>query len=445
MSLITIDGNPPPVPADPIARCRRLIYAGSALVGVFVIGFGIWAAFAPLESAVIASGTVVSESHRKTLQHLEGGIIKDILVKDGDAVAAGQTLVRLDDTKARTTFLAAQAELWDARAAGARLIAERDGSDQIAFPAELLAQRANPAAAQALAGQQKIFDAWRQLEISKIDAIHERINESRAEIVGLQAEVTADEQRIALLNQEIASVSKLVAQGLERMPRLLELRRELAESQGKRGDTVAEIARAKQTIAEADVDILSLKNDDQEHAASDLRDTERRRHDLDEQTQAAAAVLARTDITAPEAGTVTDLRVHTPGGVIGPGEPILDLVPKSDPLIVEAQVSPIDIDRLREGLSAEIRLLPYGTRRIPPLDATVTYVSADQLVDKMTHKSYFEVKLAVDPAQLKGQSEVKLIPGMPAEAMIKTGKSTVALYALSPFVDDFHRAFREKD
>jgi HlyD family secretion protein len=444
MSLITIDNGLPEVPATPLVRCRGLVLIGTALVGVFCLGFGVWAAFAPLESAVVASGAVASDSHRKTIQHLEGGIISAILVHDGDAVTAGETLIRLDDTKARTTLQASQGQLWDARSAEARLIAERDEADAIAFPDALLAHRDNPAVAQAIAGQQKIFDTRRQLEQSKIDAIHERINQSREEIVGYQAEVTAADRRIALTAEEIGSVKQLVDKGLERKPHLLELQRQLAEIQGKRGETLAQIARARQAIAEAEVNILSLRHDDEKQAADELRDTQRKAHEFAEATEAAANVMARTEIKAPEDGIVTDLRVHTPGGVINPGEPVLDLVPKSDRLIIEAQVRPVDIDRLHEGLSAEVKLVPYRARRTPPLDAKVIYVSADRLVDKHTNQSYFAGKLAVYPDQLKAMPDVTMVPGMPAEAMIRTGKSTVALYALSPIVDSFHRAFREK-
>ncbi|HUK57949.1 MAG TPA: HlyD family type I secretion periplasmic adaptor subunit [Stellaceae bacterium] len=444
MSLITYEGGLPPAPATPLARCRRLVLFGAVLVGVFVLGLGVWSAFAPLESAVVAGGVVVSDSHRKTIQHLEGGIIKEILVQDGDAVTAGEILVRLDDTKARTAYATAAGELRDARAAEARLVAERDGTDAITFPADLVAHQDDPAVAQAIAGQQKIFDAWKLLQKSKVDAIGERINQSKAEIAGFQAESVADTSRGALLNEEIKSVASLVNQGLERKGRLLELERQLVDTQGKAGDLMAQIARAKETVAEGEVDILSLKNDDQKRAADDLRDTQQKLGGLAQTTAATAAVLARTDVKAPEDGTVTNLRVHTPGGVVNPGEPLLDLVPKDDRLVIEARVRPVDIDRLREGLPAEVRLLPYRTRRTPPLDASVTYVSADELNDKEARQSYFAVKLAIDPQELKDRTDVKLVPGMPAEAMIRTGKSTVALYALSPILDSFHRAFREK-
>ncbi len=444
-SLITIHPDSPPVPATPLARTRELVLAGTALVGIFVIGFGTWAAMAPLESAAVAPGTVVSESSRKTVQHLEGGIIDAILVHDGDAVTAGQTLIRLDDTKARTTLGALRGQLWDAMAREARLIAERDGQDEIRFPPDLLAEQGDAGVQATIAGQQKIFDTRHSLQESKIAAIRERINQVHEEITWHEAEVAALGQRMTLLQEEIASAKELVARGLERKPHLLQLQRDLAEMEGRRGDTLAQIAKAKQTIAEAEVDILSVRNDRQKEVADELRETQKKRQELEEQARAAADVLARTEVKAPENGVVTDLRVHTPGGVINPGEALLDLVPQADRLVVEAQLRPEDIDRVHEGLPAQVRLLPYKQRRTPPIDATVIYVSADRLVDKHTNQPYYAAKLRVDEKELAALgSEVKLVPGMPSEAMIRTGDTTVAAYALSPILDSFHRAFREK-
>ena len=445
-SLITLDqAAPPAVPPSPLARTRELVLAGSALIAVFVVGLGTWSVVAPLESAAVAMGSVVSESSRKTVQHLEGGIISAILVHDGDEVTAGQTLIRLDDTKARTMLLALRGQLWDAKAREARLIAERDGSQTIDFPADLLAQQSEPAVAAALGGQQKIFDTRRSLMESKTAAIGERINQVHEEINGHQAEVGALEKRVALLQEEVGGVKQLVAGGLERKSRLLQLERDLADADGKRGDTLAQIARAKQTIAEAEIDILSLQNDRQKDVADELRETQKKSHELAEQVQAAADVLARDDVKAPENGTITDLRVHTPGGVINPGEALLDLVPQADRLVVEVQVRPDDIDRVHEGLPAQVRLLPYKQRRTPPLDAKVIYVSADRLVDKRTDRPYYTAKLRIDDKELAALgSDVKMVPGMPSEAMIKTGETTVAAYALSPILDSFHRAFREK-
>lgn len=446
MTTITLLPEHPPVPSTPLARMRELVLAGTALVGIFVIGAGTWAAFAPLQSAAVASGVVVSSSHRKTIQHLEGGIIRQILVHDGDQVKTGQSLIRLDDTKARTSLAAIKGQLWDAKAREARLLAERDGATSIAFPADLLAQQSDPTVAATIAGQRTIFETRKQLQDSKIAMIGERVKEVNEEITGRQSELQALEKRRALLQDEISGVQQLVAKGLERKPHLLQLQRDLAAIDGQHGDTLAQIAKARQTIDESQVEILSLKNDRQREIADELRDTQKKLHELEEEAQAASDVLARTDVRAPEDGTVTDLRVHTLGGVINAGEPLLDLVPEADTLIVEAEVRPEDIDRVHEGLSAEVRLLPYKERRTPPLDAKVIYVSADRIVDKRTNQAYFAAKLRVDDRELKGlgHDDVRMVPGMPSEVMIKTGKSTVAIYALSPILDSFHRAFTEK-
>lgn len=444
MTMITINQPMAPVSATPLARTRELVLAGTALIGIFLIGFGTWAAVAPLENAAVANGTVVSESNRKTIQHLEGGIISAIFVHDGDVVAAGQILIRLDDTKARTTLDALRGQLWDAKAREARLFAERDGADEIQFPSGLVDNQAEPAIA-AIAGQQKIFETRRSLQRSKIAEIRERINQVHEEITGREAELGALQRRILFLQEELGGVREMVAKGLERRPRLFSLERDLAEAEGKRGDTMAQIAKAKQTIAESQVSILTQQNDTQKEVADELRDAQKKIHELSEQTQAAADVLARTEVKAPEDGIVTDLHVHTPGGVVNAGEPLLDLVPDADRLIVEAQVRPEDIDRVHEGLSAQVRLLPYKQRRTPSIDAKVIYVSADHLTDKRTNQPYFTARLRLDEEQLAALgSDVKIVPGMPSEAMIKTGETTVAAYALSPILDSFHRAFREK-
>jgi HlyD family secretion protein len=439
----TVPGALAPVPATPLGRARGLVLAGSTLVGVFVIGFGVWATYAPLESAAVGPGTVEAETSRKTVQHLEGGIIGQILVKDGDEVTAGQTLIRLDDTKSRTTLAALRGQYWDALAREARLIAERDAHEQIRLPDALLSQIGDPAVAQVIAGQQKIFETRRTLLGSKTEMIKQRIGQVQEEIVGLKAQEVATTKRVKLAQEEMTGLRALVEKGLERKPRMLQLDRDIAEMEGKRGELVASIARAHQTIAESQVNILNIQNDTQNEVANDLRDTQKKIHELTEQMQAARDVLARVEVKAPQDGIVTDLKVHTLGGVIQQGEPLLDLVPKEDRLVVTVQVRPEDINVVHAGLPTHVRFTPYKQRRTPPIDGMVTYVSADKLVDKKTNQSYYEAKVRIDEQMLKDEN-VELIPGMPAEAMIKTGESTVALYALSPVLDGFRRAFREK-
>lgn len=434
----------PPPPATPFRRVWLPATGAFVLIGLFVIGFAIWAARAPLESAAIAGGAIEAESSRKTIQHLEGGIVGRILVKDGDEVAAGQPLIRLDDTKARAGLQVLQGQLWDARAREARLLAERDGRSTITFPRNLVeAAGGNPAIAEVLSGQTKIFDTRRRLQASRIDVIRQRKAQTEREIQGLRFQEAAAAKRAAIIKEELAAISPLVAKGLQTKPRLLQLEREQAEIDGRRGDTLAQISRAEQGVGEAEAQILKLESDFHSEVAQTLRDTQSQIFQLLERIQAATDVLARTEVRAPEAGTITDLRIHTPGGVIAAGEPLMDLVPRQDRLIVTAHVKPEDIDLVRPGLEARVRLLAYKQRRVPPVEGVLTYVSADRLVDKETEQAYYTARIQLDEEALRHLPEVEIMPGMPVEVLIKTGQFTVANYMLRPVLDSFDRAFRE--
>jgi HlyD family secretion protein len=434
---------PPIVAPSPMPRIRNLVLVGGLIGVVFVLGGGVWATLAPLQSAVSSSGVVEVESSRKTVQHLEGGIVGAILVHDGEKVVAGQPLIRLDDTKARTTLGALQGQMWDAQARAARLIAERDGMDRPTYPASLTSHASDPSVAAIIAGQNKVFQTRRELQTSKIDMIGKRILATGDEIVGLRAQEAAATQRIGLINEEIKGIKELVDKGLERKPRLLGLQRDLADIQGRHGDTVAQIARAQQTIAESEVSIINTRNDAQNEVAGQLTDAQKQMHEFGQQMQAASDVLDRIEVRAPQDGVVTDLQIHTTGGVITAGEKLLDLVP-NDKVIVSAQIRPEDIDVVRTGLPALVRLLPYKTRRTPPIEAKLIYVSADRLIDKATNQPYYAAKIRVDQAKLEALGDVEMLPGMPAEFSIETGKTTPAIYALSPILDSFHRAFGEK-
>jgi HlyD family secretion protein len=403
----------------------------------------LWSVFAPLESAATASGTVQVENFRKTVQHLEGGIVRDILVKDGDRVYASQVLIRFDDTKARTNHRAIEGELWDAYARKARLLSERDGLDEIVVPSDLKTEAA-PEMMLAVAGQQKIFETRRTLLRSKSDLLRQRVKETDNEIAGLQAQADALQRRLGFIHEEIDDAQKLMDRGLERKPRLLQLLREMADMDGQRGQVRAQIARAKETIAESNLSIVNLQNDSQTEVAQQLRETEQKIHELEQKRQDAADVLERIDVRAPIDGIVTDLHVHTVGGVVASGEALLDLVPQQDRVVVSAHLRPEDIDLVQTGLPAMVRLIPYKQRETPPIDSTVIYVSPDRLVDKATNQPYYEVKVHVSEERLAQLGNVEMKPGMPAEVTIKTGKTTVALYALSPILGTLHGAFREK-
>jgi len=431
----------PPALCD---RLRGVTWSGNLLVCCFVLGLGAWSTFAPLESAAIAFGTVESESSRKTIQHLEGGIIRAILVADGDAVRAGQTLISLEDTKARAEAQSLQGQLWDATAREARLQAEQHAEERVSFPAMLeMARNASPSVAAVLAGQQSIFETRRQVFQSQAAVNREKRSQVEKEIEGLRAQESAASRRIEIVREEAATVAMLVSKGLERRPRLLNLERETADIEGRRGEVVAQISRAEQVINESQATLLKLENDRQNEIAQSLREVQNQIFQIRERLQAADDQLLRTAVKAPEDGVVTDLRIHTPGGVVGAGAPLMDLVPRQDRLIVTARVRPEDIDVVRPGLSADVNLLPYNQRRVPRLKGTVAHVSADRLVDKRTEQPYYAAKIRVQDPRIAEIDGIRIIPGMPAQVFIKTGRGTVALYALKPLLDSFNNAFHE--
>jgi HlyD family secretion protein len=432
-----------PAPISPRTRLRGVTLAGNLLILCFVLGLGTWSGFAPLESAAVASGVVESETSRKTIQHLEGGIIRKILVADGDAVRAGQTLILLEDTKARAEVQSLQGQLWDATAREARLQAEQHGQERVSFPAKLVTmQNESPPVAAVLAAQQGIFETRRQVFQSQAAVNREKRSQVEKEIEGLRAQESAASRRVEIVREEAATVAMLVDKGLERRPRLLNLQREMADIEGRRGEIVAQISRAGQVINESEATLLKLESDRQNEIAQSLREAQNQIFQIRERLQAADDQLLRTAVRAPEDGVVTELRFHTLGGVIGAGAPLMDLVPSQDRLIVTARVRPEDIDVVHPGLSADVNLLPYNQRRVPRIQGTVTHVSADRLVDKRTDQPYYAAKIRVHQ-RIAGIDGVQIIPGMPAQVFIKTGRGTVAFYALRPLLDSFNNAFHE--
>jgi HlyD family secretion protein len=432
-----------PTSATPRARLRGINWAGNLLVTCFVLGLGIWSSLAPLESAAIASGVVEPESSRKTIQHLEGGIVREILVSDGDAVRTGQVLIWLDDTRVRGEVQSLQGQLWDAMAREARLQAEQQGHEQVSFPAGMeTARNENTSAAAVLTAQLNIFETRRQVFQSQVAVIREKRLQVDKEILGLKAQEASVAQRLDIAREELDMVTTLVNKGLERRPRLLTLEREVADLQGREGEIAAHISRAEQVINESQATHLKLESDRQYEIAQSLREAQNQVFQLRERLRTAEDQLSRTEVKAPEDGVVTDLRIHTPGGVIAAGAPLMDLVPRQDRLIVTARIKPEDIDVVHPGLNADVHLLPYNQRRVPRLKGVVTHVSADRLVDKRTEQPYYATKIRVQDLRTV-DNDIRIIPGMPAQVFITTGRGTVALYALRPLLDSFHSAFSE--
>ena len=421
----------------------RVVIIGAAIVAVFFGIFGIWAAMAPLNTAAIASGEVMVDGRRKTIQHFEGGIVGEILVKDGSVVTAGQVLVRLQQTQAQAMLSLVDGRSIAARSLAARLIAERDGAKTLSFPPVLRAARGEPNVRAAMDGQRRIFKARRDSLASKIALLRKRDAQVRTEINGLRSQIKADDRQLALIEEELAGIRSLVQRGLVAKPRLLALERRAAEIGGSRGRNVAAVARAQQTIGETQLKIEELKTERLNEVVRELREVESQLHDLGERRSASSDVLSRTEIRAPIAGTVVGLKVATTGGVIAAGEAIMDIVPTNTSLIVEAKVSPQDIDVVRAGLPAQVRFTALSQRNSVPVDGEVVSVSADRLSDQFTPEGYYLARIGLPASTQASLNGVTLHPGMQAEVMIVTGANTALGYFMKPIAESFNRAFRE--
>ncbi len=430
---------------EPESVARGPIIFGMLLIFLLFGIFGIWSTIAPIDSAAVATGKVIVDSNKKTIDHLEGGIIEDILVSEGMTVDEGQLLIRLDDTAPRARLDLYKGQFISAQATEARLIAERDNLDQVEFPETLLNQRDDPDVVANLDSQLRLFETRREAVDGRIKILSQKINQTQEEIKGLEQQIKSSDEQLALLSEEIADVRYLLKSGNAAKTRLLALERRAAEIRGQKAERQSLIARAYQTINEAKIEKYNIKTEFLNEVVTELRETQSTMSDLEEQMRAAQDVVKRIDIRAPIAGEVTGLNVHTIGGVIGPGQPIMDIVPSEDRLIVEARVKPQDIDVVRKGLTARVRLTAYKTRQVPPVEGTVTTVSADRLEDERTGEIYFAARVAIDDEELeKLEGNVKLSPGMPADVLIVTGSRTLFAYLMSPISESFNKAFREQ-
>lgn len=421
---------------------RWPLIAGVVTIALFIGTFVVWGFLASLDSAAIASGSLIVDSRRKTVQHLEGGIVREILVREGENVKTGQVLMRLDTAQAGSAATQLRNQRVAARAKIARLRAEQGDASQITFPPELLNPK-DPVAAEQVATQQALFTARLQAYESQSSVIERRIQQSREEIVAMKAQQVASNDRLKLFEEEAEAIRELVEKGYERKPRLLGLQRSIAETKGRVGELEATMARARQTIAGAEFELKQLRGQRQSDVNRDLQDAQTQEKDIADRLTAADDVLQRKDVVAPQDGKVVDLKFFTPGGVVAPGAPILDIVPQDDEMVVEARVHPTDIDVVRVGLPAEVRLSAYRNRIMPLVDGEVIYVSADKLVDQRTGDSFYTARARLKKESLQELGKIELYPGMPAEVFIVTGKRRAIDYFISPIVDSMRRSFRE--
>lgn len=429
----------------PDQRARPTILVGMFVMFLLFGVVGLWAALAPLSTGAIAPGRVISESSSKTIQHLEGGIVKEILVKEGDKVKEGQVLVKLENVSAKSRNEQVRQQYIAAKAVEGRLIAERDNKSSVTFDPQLTALEAtDPKVKEALDTQRRLFETRKSALEGQISVLNQRAAQSGQEIAGLKEQAAAASEQIALLEQEINVVQGLLAAGNATKPRLLALQRQQAQLQGQRGQSLALASRAGQSVQEAKISIINTKNDMLNAVVKELKETQAQLAQLDEQSRASADVVKRIDITAPIAGTVTGLAIHTVGGVVAPGQTVMTLVPANDRLIVEAHVDPKDIDVVHTGLKAQVRITAFKSRYFRPVEGTVINVSADRFDDPQTRESYFTARVEIPSEAMKEFGDVKLTPGMGAEVLIVTGKRTMLSYVLQPIRDSFGHAFHDQ-
>ena len=421
-----------------------MIREGAVVILVFVLGFLGWACFAQLESAVTAPGVIVVESHRKTIQHLEGGIVKEVLVAEGETVSAGQPLLRLAETQAQSNFRLLQDQANGLLAQEARLIAERDGGPRIIFPPELLARRREPNVAQILAEEENAFLTRSNALSKQVAILAQRNDENKREIAGLQSQRDAVEKQSSLIQQEASGVEDLYKQGLSTLPRVLALRRQAADLTGQSGQITEHIAQIELSLEENNLQMTSLRNQQLSSIASDLRDVETKKYDVLARLNAAMDIMARLDLVAPVSGKIVNLAIHTQGAVIKPGDTVMEIVPADDALEIEAHVRPDNADTIVPGMVAHVSFNSYKQRRLPQITGKVDVVSADRLIDQRTGQPYFNVTVVVDRQALKDYAALRLMPGIPADVAISTGTRTLMEYFLSPILDVIEKGMREK-
>ncbi|MEP9353011.1 HlyD family type I secretion periplasmic adaptor subunit [Xanthobacter sp. KR7-65] len=426
---------------DPHHDIGRAALVGLCTLALLLGTAGIWATTAPLAGAVIASGQVVVESNVRRVQHPAGGVVAEVRVNDGDLVKVGDIVLRLDATTARASLAMVDNQLNQLRVRKARLEAERDGRDALDVPNEP-AQKEDTAFASIVAGETTLFNSRRNALDGQTAQLRERMEQTREEIRGLQSQIASKQEQIRIIEVELDGVRKLFKANLVALSRLTSLEREAARLSGEAGQLVAEVARARGRIAETELQILQLGQDQRREVAAELRDTETKLADLVERRVAAVDQLQRIDVRAPASGYVHENAVHTVGGVVAAGEQIMLIVPEDDGFVVEARVDPQMIDRLKVGQDVTLRFTAFDSATTPQVEGELRRISPDLSHNAQSGQPFYLVRVALrerERARLAGKA---LVPGMPVEAFIRTGSRTALAYLVKPVEDQLMRAFR---
>jgi len=401
--------------------------------------FGFWSVLAPLDGAAYAPGTVTVKSYKKTIQHLEGGIVSEILVRDGDVVEAGQPFLILDDTQSMSSLEIIASQHASLKMREARLIAERDKLDSVVYAQDATFSDAD--VGQEIAAQNQVFAARKTANEGRRKILRQRVSQLQNQIEGMEALRESKELLAQSFAEELSDTQMLLDQGFSEKTRLREAERSYASFYGEAAELTANISSTKVQIGETELQILQQESDFHNEVVTELSEVQTALKDANERLTALRDIVTRTTIVAPDTGVVNGMQVHTIGGVIGPGSPIAEIVPASDELVFEASVSPIDIDRVSVGQEARIRFSTFGSRA-PTFFGNVLSLSADALINETTGASYYLARIEVNP-ESQDFGDLALLPGMPAEAFINTGSRTFLQYLFKPLSNSFARSFNE--
>lgn len=418
--------------------------AGGLAIVLVLGSLGAWASLSSISGAVIAPGTVVVESNVKRIQHLEGGIVAQILVEEGDTVSAGDPLLKLDSTVAQAELSILDSARLELLAKIARLEAERDFSREIVFDEDLLLHQDDPAIAALLSGQQRLLQTQNTAIQGRLNQLDERIDQYEDEIRGLVAQQAAKDAQSAFISEELSDIESLVERGLVPKSRVLSLQRERARLGGESGQLTSEMARISGRISETRLQAIQITDDFRARALDELRDAEAQLSEYRERRNAVFARLQRTDVLAPRSGRVHELQVTTIGAVLAPGETVMQIVPEGEPLVVEARVRPQDIDQINTGQNALLQFPNADTRLTPQINGEVIRISADLNQPGGDLAPFYTVRLRLADDEESKLGPLVLRPGMPVEAFLQTSERSPLSYFLKPLSDQLRHAFREK-
>jgi HlyD family secretion protein len=430
-------------PAGIRKSIRRHIVGGVALIVALNCGVGGWAATTDIAGALISPGVLVSASHAKKVQHPAGGVVNQILVQNDTRVKTGDLLVKLDDTVIRANLAIVTKGLDQMRGRKARLQAERDRSAAIEFPSELTTRIGDDKVNQIISAESRLFEIRRSARDGQRSQLGERIGQLKEQINGLIDQRTAKEDEGVLIGRETDSVRRLWELKLVEFNRINTLERDVVRTRGEQAQLSAAISAARVKISEIELQIIQIDEDLASEVASELRDIDGKIGELEERQVAEEDQLKRIDIRAPQDGYVHELAIHTVGGVVAPGDVLMQIVPIDDLLAVDARVRPQDIDQMHLDQNATLRFSAFSQRTTPEIKGVVGSISPDISTDSRTGASYYSVRISIPRSEVARLGNVALVPGMPVEAFMKTGDRSVASYLIKPFYDQITRAFRE--